>query len=121
MVDEAMTLIVAQTDELEKIDEAIETSTATGWDIAAAILIVVLAWPVSSLLGRLARRLSRRVPGTPDYVPELVGRSVRWLVMTVAVAWAVSLLGVEVGWFALVVASVVVILILMVRPLIEMS
>ena len=65
------------------------------------------------------RRVSQRVPGTPDYVPELVGRAVRWLVMLVAVAWAVSLFGVEIGWFALVVASVVIILVLMVRPLVE--
>ncbi len=113
-------LIVAQTgEELEKIDEAIRTSTATNWDIAAGILILVVAWPLSSLVGRIARRVSPRVPGTPDYVSELVGRSIRWLVMIIAVAWAVSLFGVEVGWFALVVAFVVLIAILMVRPLVE--
>ena len=111
------TLIVAQTDEIEKIDEAIRT--ATGWDIAAAVLILLLALPVASLIGRLARRIARRIPGTPEYVPELIARAFRWLVMVVAFAWAVSLLGVDVGWFALVVASVLVIFILMVRPLVE--
>ena len=116
---EGAALIVAQTDELEKIDEAISSSTATGWDIAAAIVIVVVAWPVSSVIGRAARRAARRVPSTPDYLPEVVGRAVRWLTMLIAVAWAVSLLGVKVGWFTLIVASVAIIFFLMVRPLVE--
>ena len=114
---EGTALIVAQIEELDKIDEAV--STATGWDIAAALLILVLAWPVAAVIGRLARRLARRIPATPEYVPELVGRSVRWLVMLIALAWAVSLLGVQVGWFALVVASGLVVFVLMVRPLVE--
>ena len=114
---EGTALIVAQIEELDKIDEAV--STATGWDIADALLILVLAWPVAAVIGRLARRLARRIPSTPEYVPELVGRSVRWLVMLIALAWAVSLLGVQVGWFALVVASGLVVFVLMVRPLVE--
>ena len=114
---EGTTLVVAQTEELEKIDEAI--SRATGWDVAAAILILLLAWPVAALLGRLARRIARRIPTTPEYVPELVGQAVRWLVVLIALAWAVSLLGVQIGWFALVVAIVAIVFILMVRPLVE--
>ena len=39
--------------------------------------------------------------------------------MLIALAWAVSLLGVEVGWFALVVASGLIVFVLMVRPLVE--
>ena len=114
---DGVSMIVAQTEELEKIDEAI--SRATGWDVAAAILILLLAWPVAALLGRLARRIARRIPTTPEYVPELVGQAVRWLVVLIALAWAVSLLGVQVGWFALVVAIVAIVFILMVRPLVE--
>ena len=115
---EVTTLIVAQTGEdLEIIDEAI--SRATGWDIGAAVLILLLAWPVAFMIGRLARRVAQRIPSTPDYVPDVVGRSVRWLVLLVAFAWAVSLLGVEVGWFALVLAAVFIVVFLMVRPLVE--
>ncbi len=112
--------IVAQSvDDIEKIDEAIETSTATPLEITVAIGIIVLSWPASALFARLAKRISRRVPGTPDYVPDLVGRATRWLVVLIGIAWAMSLLGVDVGWFALVVALVAVIVFLMVRPLIE--
>ena len=116
---EGATLIVAQTEELEKIDEAITTSSASNWDIAAAILLLLLAWPVAAIIGRLAKRVARRIPSTPDYVPELVGQSIRWLVMLIAIAWAMSLIGVQVGWFALVVATGLIVFILMVRPLIE--
>ena len=112
-------MVAQSVEDLEKIDEAIETSTVSGWEIGAALLIAVLAWPVSSVLGRLARRLSRRIPGTPDYVPELVGRSTRVIVVLVAAAWSMSLLGVDVGWFALVVVLVAVVVFLMIRPLIE--
>lgn len=112
--------VLAQSvDDLEKIDEAIDTSSASVWEIAVAIAILVFAWPLSALLARVARRIARRVPSTPDYVPELVGRSIRALTILIAVAWAMSLLGVDVGWFALVVALVAVIVFLMVRPLIE--
>ena len=103
----------------EKIDEAIQTSAATPLEIALAIGIIILSWPVSALFARVAKRISRRVPGTPDYVPDLVGRATRWLVVLIGIAWAMSLLGVDVGWFALVVALVAVIVFLMVRPLIE--
>lgn len=112
--------VVAQSvDDLEKIDEAIDTTSATTAEIVAAIAIAILSWPVSSVVARVARRLSRRVPNTPDYVPELVGRTTRWMIVLVAAAWSMSLLGVDVGWFALVVALIAVVLFLMLRPLIE--
>lgn len=115
----AASVVAQSVDDIEKIDEAIETSTATGWEIAAAVVIAILSWPVSAIAGRLARRISRRIPNTPDYVPELVGRSIRVIVVLVGTAWAMSLLGVDVGWFALVVALVAVVAFLMLRPLIE--
>ncbi len=116
----AIGVVVAQSvEDIEKIDEAIDTSTVTGWEIAAALVIAVLAWPVSAIVSRIAKRIARRVPGTPEYIPDLVGRSARAIVVVIAVAWSMSLLGVDVGWFALVIALIAVVVFLMIRPLIE--
>ena len=112
--------IVAQSvEDLEKLEEAVNAETLTGWEIAAAVIILVAAWPVAALIGRLVRRVSRRIPHTPKYVPELADRSTRWLVVLIGVAWAASLLGVDVGWFTVIVAFIAIVFVLMVRPLIE--
>lgn len=104
-------------DDLEQIDEAIDTSAVTAWEVLAALVIALIGWPISSLVDRVTRPVVRRISATPDYVPELAGRSARVLVLLIAAAWAMSLLGVDVGWFGLVIALVAVVAFLMIRPL----
>jgi arylsulfatase len=51
----------------------------------------------------------RRVPDLPDSASVLGGRIARWLVLLIALAWALSLLRVTVGWFVIVVGFVVIV------------
>ena len=112
--------VVAQSiDDLEKIEEAVDTSAVTGWDIVAALGILALTWPVAVLAGRLSMRLIRRVPGIPEYVYELLKRGVRVTVSIMGLALSMSLLGVDVGWFTVSLGLVAVVVVLMLRPLIE--
>lgn len=112
--------VVAQSiEDLEKIDEAVDTASLTGWDIAAALSVLVLTWPVAVAAGRVAGRLSRRVPGLPDYVHELAMRGARVVVGIIGLSLAMSLLGVDVGWFSVSLGLVGIIAVLMLRPLIE--
>jgi hypothetical protein len=60
---------VAQSiDDLEKIEEAVDTASLTGWNIAAALVVLALTWPAAILVGRVSLRLIKRVPGIPEYV-----------------------------------------------------
>ena len=81
--------------------------------------MLAAAWPIGLIAGRLASRIVRRIPGSPDFLPDLVARSVRSLVFIVGLPLSLSLVGVDVGWFTVVVLLVAVIAILMLRPLIE--
>ena len=112
--------VVAQSiEDLEKIDEAVDTSALTGWDIAAAVAVLALTWPVAIVVGRVTLRLTRRVPGLPDYVQELAKRGARIVVAIIGLSLSLSLLGVDVGWFAVSLGLVGVVAVLMLRPLIE--
>ena len=112
--------ILAQSvDDLEKIEEAVNVSQVTGWDIAAALIVLGLSWPISRIVGRLARRIVRRLPNIPEFVPDLADRASQALVVFIGLAISMSLLGVDVGWFTVTVALVAVVFVLMIRPLIE--
>ena len=55
----------------------------------------------------------------PEELVNDVGRLTKWFTYLVAAAWALSLLGVSVGWLAIVIAVVVVFGFLMARPMVE--
>ena len=74
-------LLAQSVDDLEKIEDAVNVSQVSGWDVAGALIILGLAWPVSHLAGRIVRRIARRVPTMPDYVPDLVDRATQALVI----------------------------------------
>jgi len=52
----------------------------------------------------------------PEELVNDVGRLTKWFTYLVAAAWALSLLGVSVGWLAIVIAVVVVFSFLMAGP-----
>ncbi len=112
-------LVAQSIDDLEKIGDAVDTTSVTGWDIVAAIAIILVTWPVAVVVGRITVRLIRRVPRVPKYVVELANRGVRVLVAFVGLAISMSLLGVKVGWFTVTLGLVAIVAFLMIRPLIE--
>jgi small-conductance mechanosensitive channel len=112
--------VLAQSvDDLEKIEEAVNVSQVSGWDVGAALIVLVLSWPVSRVAGRLTRRVIRRLPNVPDFVPDLADRGAQALVVFIGLAISMSLLGVDIGWFTVTIALVAIVFVLMVRPLIE--
>lgn len=112
-------LIAQSIDDLEKIEVLVDTTGVTGWDIVAAISVLILTWPVAVLVGRITMRLIRRVPGVPEYACNLAARAARVLVFIIGLALSMSLLGVNVGWFTVTLVLVAVVAVLMLRPLIE--
>jgi small-conductance mechanosensitive channel len=112
-------LVAQSVDDLGKIEEAIDTASVTGWDVVAGLLVLLLTWPVAVAVGRITRRAIQRVPGVPDYVFNLGKRAAQVLVSIVGVAISMSFFGVDVGWFTVTVALVLVVAVLMLRPLVE--
>jgi hypothetical protein len=58
-------VILAQTDKVDEVEGAVESAQVTGWQVLAAVLVLVAAY----LVGRLARRLVKRSFRKSDNVP----------------------------------------------------
>jgi small-conductance mechanosensitive channel len=112
-------LVAQSVNDLEKIEEVVDTAGVTGWDIVAGLLVLGLTWPVGVAVGRITKRAIRRMPGVPEYALNLAKRGVQILVSIIGAAISMSLFGVTVGWFTVTVALVLVLAVLMLRPLIE--
>jgi small-conductance mechanosensitive channel len=113
------TRVVAQS--VQEVQEIVDTSAVTGWDILVAIGVLAASWPISALIGRIARRLVRRVPTAPGSAARIVGRTVRGFVVVTGLAVALSLVGVSIGWFTVTIILVIIVAVLTLRPLVENS
>ena len=101
-----------------RIDELVDTSAVTGWDVVIGLTVLVLSFPLSSAVAWIVGRAIRR-SNIPDAIRVVIKRLARSVVIIVGVAVAVSLMGASVQWFTIVVALIGLIAVLMLRPLIE--
>ena len=108
-----------QSDVVDQLKNAVSGSQLSGWDVLAAVAVLVLSIPLGALIRRVTMRVLRRIPNMTDQVEELGGRAARWIVVLIGLAWALSLLGIDVGWVGIVLAVVLVFGVLMVKPLVE--
>jgi small conductance mechanosensitive channel len=98
---------------------AVDPTQVTGWDIAAAVVTVALAYPIGALVARITIRLLRRVPNLPEAIIQDIGRLMRWFVYLIAFAIAMTFLGVTLGWLSIVVVVIRIMGLLMVKPMVE--
>lgn len=112
-------MVLAQSDQVSQLADALQGSQVTGWDIVAAIVVLVTSFLVGNLVKRLVIRALRSAPNVPDEAARLGGRVSQWLVILIGIAWSLSLIGVQVGWVVIVIGVVIVVGLLMVRPMIE--
>jgi len=101
-----------------KIDEFVDTSSVTGWDIVIGLTVLVLSFPLSSAVSWIVGRIIRKSK-MPDALRLLIRRLARSAVIIIGVAVAVSLMGVSVQWFTVVVIFIALVAVLMLRPLVE--
>jgi small conductance mechanosensitive channel len=100
------------------IDEFIDTTSVSGWDVVIGVAILVLMFPLSSAVSWIVGRIIRKSQ-MPDAVRLLIKRLARSAVIIIGVAVAVSLMGVSVQWFTVVVVFIGLVAVLMLRPLVE--
>ena len=101
-----------------KLGEILDMSRVTGWDVVAGLALIVVSFPLSKGLAWIVGKTLRRVK-MPEEVRPLIGRVTRASVMIVLFAVAMSLFGVSVAWFTVVLAAILLIAVLMLRPLVE--
>jgi small-conductance mechanosensitive channel len=111
--------ILAQSDVVDQVEGAVQSSQVTGWQVLAAIGVLILAFPVGRIVQRIVRRGFRKVPDVPAILIADIGRFAKWSVYLVAVAVALGLVGVDIGWIALIVVATLVVSLLALRPTIE--
>lgn len=116
--------IVAQADSdvIDQVESALESAQVTGWQVFWAIVVLVAAYPMGRIAGRLVRRSLQRLPGEPEIPVLLVqdaARVAKWLVWLVAIGIALAILGADIGWLSIAAIFTIGIGILALRPMIE--
>lgn len=104
---------------VDQIQSALESAQISGWQLLAAALVLIAAYPLGKLIHRLVARGFRKVPDVPAVLLNDVGRFAQWFVYLMAFGLALGFLGVDVGWLALFVIVGLIVGGLMLRPIIE--
>jgi small conductance mechanosensitive channel len=105
--------------EFTDVDGIIDTSEVSMSDILVAIGVVLATVVVAALIGRATRRYLGRPDTSSLQLAGLAARAAKWVVIFVGTAWALSLVGADLGWFAITIVLVVVMAGLAARPMLE--
>jgi len=54
-------------DQIHQLMDTLASSRVTGWDVAVAIVILVVSYPVGHLARKLTTKAVRRVSNLPDF------------------------------------------------------
>jgi len=103
----------------DKVDEAFTGQPITAADVAAALIVLVAGALLWWVLWHTLHRFVGRPGSRYQQLEKLAGRVVQWSVIAVSVAWALDILGVDVGWFPLFVLLGLLIVGFALRPLVE--
>jgi len=108
-------------DAAQNLVDSVNQGEITGWDVAAAIIVVVVSIPLARLAAAAVKRALRRAGiASPDVAVDL-GRVAKWLVYLSGFALALSILGVNVGFLSIAFAFALLIGALMLKPMVENS
>ena len=104
----------------DDIESAVESAQQiSGWQVLAAVAVLVAAWPIGRFVQRIVRHVFRKLPDVPAVIIADVARGAKWLVYLTAFAVALGLVGADVGWVAIVTVVVLVVVVLTVRPMVQ--
>ncbi len=108
-------------DAAQSVVDALNKGSVTGWDLLAAVVVIVVSVPLARLAAAAVRRAFDRAGlGSNDAAADL-GRLAKWLVYLFAFALAASILGVNVGFLSVLFAFALVIGVLVLKPMVENS
>ena len=96
--------VLAQDGPVDIVNEVVDTTGVTEWDVIWAVVTVVAAAVLGHLLALLARRAGRK-SALPPNVIDLISTIVMWGIATVGFVAALSMIGLNVAplWFLIVI------------------
>jgi small conductance mechanosensitive channel len=98
---------------------AIDTSTVSSSDLVAAVIAAVLTVVVAWLVGRAIHHYLGRPGSNSLQVAGMTARAARWTVIFVGASWSLSFIGADTSWFAITIALVLVLIVLVMKPALE--
>jgi small-conductance mechanosensitive channel len=104
---------------VDEVESAVEAAQVSGWQVLAAILVLIVAFPIGHLAQRLMKRGLSKAPTIPPEIVYDLTRGARFLVYLSAAAIALVILGVGSSWVAIVIVVVLLVAVLTARPQIE--
>ncbi len=104
---------------LDELKNIIQPDGVSGWDVVIAISVITVAFPISRFVDRLVRRAARRVPNASPEIVKMTGRGGRYFTLFVLGSWAVSLVGVEIGWAVIIGIVTLFLVVMIMRPMVE--
>lgn len=107
--------------DLDELEEALTGQDITGTDVAVAVAVALLGVVLYLVIGRLLRRAARRWPKgvVPGEALDIGIRLAQFLVLGVFIAWALTVLGANVGWLTLLIVAVLVMAAVLAKPFID--
>ena len=111
----------AASDAAQNVADSLNAGNITGWDLLAALLVIVVSVPVARLIAAAIRRAFNRAGMVSNDAAADVGRVAKWLVYLIGVAIALSIVGVNIGFLSVLFAFTLILGALAVKPMIENS
>jgi small-conductance mechanosensitive channel len=108
-------------DAAQSLADSLNQGEITGWDLVAAVLVLVASLPLARLAAATVRRALQRAGIASADVAADLGRLAKWLVYLCSAAVAFSILGVNIGFLSVAFAFALVIGALMLKPMVENS
>jgi small-conductance mechanosensitive channel len=117
-----MVFVSADTsDAAENLADALNQGSISGWDVVAAIIVVVLSVPIARLVAAAVRRAFKRGGIASSDAGADVAVAAKWIVYLLGFAIAASILGVNIGFLSVLFVFALVIGALALKPMIENS
>jgi small-conductance mechanosensitive channel len=104
---------------IDEIDEMFTGEQLEWRDVIAAVILFAIGLLLSYLIGRWRRRLVGKPQGQSQQLIGLISRVGQVLVIAVFAGWAMSRLGSDIGFLAVMVLVALLIMVLAARPVLE--
>lgn len=104
---------------LTGVSGLVETEGVGVVDVLVAAMIGALTIIAAAVVGRAIRRWLGRPQSSSQETAALAARLARWAIIIVGASWALSFLGVSLGWLGLTVVAALVVVVMMLRPQLE--
>ena len=107
------------TELLERFTDELQDGEFSIAELIVAMAVLIIGHFVALLSKRLVNRYFARIPGVPAVIVGDVATIVQWVVYLVAIGIALSVVGVDVAWFAIAAIVILIVAGLVLRPQVE--